>query len=184
MNKPGKETAKHIVFTADHPDNIRKAMEVHKNILICGIKGVGKITHTIKALKDNTNVYYVGNPVDFEGQRRPGSPERYLKYILFQKSDITVVEEMDSLFEIRDNIILIIDEIFGRSEHELEQIGRVMDMKNIQVMQIVGCMKYMAGLITRVDLILQLHPDMAFVIDRDFAGQICETLGTKKGWTS
>ena len=179
MKKSEKEGYKNITFTDDNPENIRKAMTGHKNVLICGIKGVGKISNTIKAIKDKTNVYYVGNAVDFEGKRRPGSYEKYLKYILFQKKDITVVEDMDQLFKIKDEIILIIDEIYGRSEEQLGQISRIMDMENIHIMQIVGCLKYMGDLINKIDIVLQLHPDMAFAIDTQFARAICEKLGTK-----
>jgi len=176
-----KNSAKILTFTADHPENIRKAMAVHKNVLICGIKGVGKITNTIKAVRENTNVCYVGNPVDFEGKRRPGSLEKYLNFILQHKRDITVVDDMETLFGIKDEIILIVDEIYGRSWEQLSQIGRLMEMPNIRVVQIVGCLKYMGGLITKVDIVLQLHPDMAFVIDNDFARTICEKLRDKKG---
>jgi hypothetical protein len=179
MKKFFIDSCNNIVFTNDNPDNIRKVMTRCKNVLICGIKGVGKITNSIKAIKDNDNVYYIGNPVDFEGKRRPGSYEKYIQYILFQKNDITIAEDMDELLKTTDEIILIIDEIYGRSDEQLRLISRVLDMKNIRVLQIVGCLKYMGVLIDKIDVILQLHPDMAFAIDRDFAKAICDKLGKK-----
>lgn len=169
-----------LAFTGDNPENIRKAIEKHKNILICGIKGVGKITNTITAVKNNTNVYYIGNPFDYEGKRRPGSYEKYLKYIASLKNDITIVADLKELFDIKDEIILIIDEIYGRSEEELRKISRIFDTENIRVVQIVGCMKNMRELIQKIDLIVELHPDGAFFIDKELAVAICRIYGNKQ----
>jgi hypothetical protein len=179
MKKSFIDNCKNIVFTNDNPDNIRKVMTCGKNVLICGIKGVGKITNSIKAVKDDENVYYIGNPVDFEGKRRPGSYEKYIQYILFQKRDLRIAEDINELLGTNNRITIIIDEIYGRSDEQLEQISMILDMENIRVMQIVGCLKYMGKLIDKIDVILQLHPDMAFVIDREFAKAICEKLGKK-----
>jgi hypothetical protein len=180
MKKEINETsAEHITFTADNPANIRKALDRYKNVLVCGIKGMGKITNTVTALKDNTNVYYVGNPYDYEGKRRPGSYEKYLNYISSLKEDIKIVDHIDDLFRIRDEIILIIDEIYGRREEQLEKIRRIFDIGNIRVIQIVGCLKNMGGLIDKIDLIVELHPDGAFIIDKDLGRAICRIFGKK-----
>jgi len=179
MKKETKESHDKLTFSEDNPGNIRKAIDSRKNILICGIKGVGKITNTVTALQDNTNVYYVGNPFDFEGKRRPGSYEKYLLYISSLKNDITIVGDVDELFRITGNIILIIDEIYGRSEGQLEKIRRIFDMENIKVVQIVGCLKNMGGLIDKIDLILELHPDGAFIIDKELGQAICRIFGSK-----
>jgi len=179
MKKNIKEGEKAILFTKDNCVNIRKILDSYKNILICGIKGVGKITETVKAVRDNTNVYYMGNPVDYEGKMRPGSYEKYLKYILSLKKDITIIDDIDAVLRTRDSIILIIDEIYGRSVMQLDQISRLLDRENIQVVQIVGCMKYMGNLIDKIDVILELHLDGSFIIDRELARAICRILGKK-----
>ena len=57
-----------IAFTSDNVENMKKVIGGYKNILVCGIKGAGKITSTVQAVQDKTNVYYSGNPVDFEGK--------------------------------------------------------------------------------------------------------------------
>ncbi len=168
-----------IEFTADNPANIKKAMECCKNVLICGIKGVGKITNTMKAVKDNTNVHYIGNPLDYEGKKRPVSYEKYLQYIHSLKSDLAVAE-LGSLPDLNSNAILIIDEIYGRSSEQMAQIGRLLDMENIQVIQIVGCMKYMGKLIDKMDIIIDLHHDGAFAVDKELARAICDVLGSKE----
>ncbi|MBI5640083.1 MAG: hypothetical protein HZA17_06650 [Nitrospirae bacterium] len=177
MKKTQKDSAEDIVFTADNAENIREALACCKNILVCGIKGVGKITNTVTAVKDNTNVYYIGNPFDYEGKRRPGSYEKYLKYILSLKNDIKIIEDIERLFKIREDIILIIDEIFGRSEAQLGQIGRLFDAENIKVVQIVGCMKTMGDLIDKCDIIIELHPDGAFTVDKELGKAICRIFG-------
>ncbi len=73
MKNNSKEGCVNIIFTKDNAENIRKAIDCCKNVLICGIEGVGKITNTVMAVKDNTNVCYSGNPLDYEGKLRPGS---------------------------------------------------------------------------------------------------------------
>ncbi|HYQ47726.1 MAG TPA: hypothetical protein VEP69_01560, partial [Thermodesulfovibrionales bacterium] len=115
MKKAKDKSPEQITFGGDNVENIRNAIKKYKNVLICGVEGVGKISNTVKAVKDNTNVYYLGNPVDYEGKMRPGSYEKYLRYIHSLKKDIRIVEDIDGLFSITDPIILIIDEVYGRS---------------------------------------------------------------------
>lgn len=179
MKKAVKESFRDLVLTADSPSNIRLLLGNYKNILVCGIKGVGKITNTVTAVKEKTNVCYLGNPVDFEGRRRPGSYDKYLKYILSLKADMRVVDDIGSLLGIKDKIILIIDEIYGRSESQLEQISRLFDAEDIQVVQIVGCLKNMGDLINKIDVIIELHPDGAFLIDKELCLAICRIFGKK-----
>lgn len=177
MKKTLKEPSQNIVFTGDNVDNMKKVIAAHKNILVCGIKGVGKITNTVHALQDNTNIYYTGNPVDFEGKSRPGSCEKYIKYIMNLKKDISRVDDITTLFAIKDKIILIIDEIYGRPEEELAEISRLYDMENIQILQIVGCMKSMGRLIEKIDVIVELHNDGAFIVDNELGRAICAIFG-------
>ena len=177
LNKAFSDQSKNIVFTSDNADNMKKVIACYKNILVCGIKGVGKITNTVQALQDKPNVYYNGNPVDFEGKLRPGSYEKYLKYIVSLKKDITQVSELNTLLTLEEKIVLIIDEIYGRSSEQLASIGRLYDMENIQVLQIVGCMKSMGTLINKVDVIVELHNDGAFIVDNELGRAICRIFG-------
>jgi hypothetical protein len=178
--KTARQDNKDSRFAGDNVSNIRKVLEKHRNVLICGIEGVGKITSTVQAVKDATNVYYLGNPVDYEGKMRPGSYEKYLKYIHSLKKDIRIIEDIEGVFTIDKPIILIIDEIYGRSEAEFGLIGRLLDMKNIQVIQITGCIKNMKHLIDKMDVILELHDEGAYVVDKDLAIAICRILGKEK----
>ena len=179
MKKAIKEHSSNIVFTGDNADNMKKVIGCYKNILVCGVKGVGKITNTVHALQEKTNVYYTGNPVDFEGKSRPGSYEKYLKYIINLKKDITRVDDLRTLFIEKNKIILIIDEIYGRSEGQLAAISRLYDMENIQIIQIVGCMKSMGSLINKIDVIVELHNDGAFIVDNELCRAICTIFGKK-----
>jgi hypothetical protein len=179
MKKAIKEHSSNIVFTSDNADNMKKVIGGYKNILVCGVKGVGKITNTVHALQEKTNVYYTGNPVDFEGKSRPGSYEKYLKYIINLKKDITRVDDLRTLFIEKNKIILIIDEIYGRSEEQLAAISRLYDMENIQIIQIVGCMKSMGSLINKIDVIVELHNDGAFIVDNELGRAICTIFGKK-----
>ena len=175
-----KKTKDENTFGSDNVENIRTAIEHYKNVLICGVEGVGKISNTVKAVKDNTNVYYLGNPVDYEGKMRPGSYEKYLKYIHSLKKDIRIIEDIEGLFSITEPIILIIDEVYGRNEAEFGQISRLLDMKNMKIVQIAGCIKNMKHLIDKMDLVLELHPEGAFSVDKDLAQAICRILGKEK----
>jgi hypothetical protein len=179
MKTKEKDICKQITFTSNNPDNIKKVIECYKNVLVCGVKGVGKITNTVQAVREDTNVYYIGNRVDYEGKTRPGSFEKYLTYILSLKKDIHIVGNLDELSALKDNILLIIDEIYGRSEAQLTQISGLLDMNNIRIIQIVGCMKYMGVLIDKIDAIVELHLDGAFMIDKELGKAICEILGKK-----
>ncbi len=166
-------------FTEDNTENMRLAIGRHKNILVCGVQGVGKITHTVGALLDRQNLYYIGNPVDYEGRLRPGSYEKYLHYIHALKTDIKIIGHIEGLFSISEPVVVIVDEIYGRPPEELEAIGRLLDMPNAQVIQIVGCLKYMGELIRKFDLVIELHHNAAYSIDRDLALAICTVLGKK-----
>ena len=179
MKKAPAGKCSNIVFTSDNAENMKAVIRCCKNILVCGIKGVGKITNTVQAVQDETNVYYTGNPVDFEGKSRPGSYDKYLKYIASLKKDIRRVDDINTLFTLKDKIVLIIDEIYGRSEEQLASISRLYDMENIQVLQIVGCMKSMGALINKVDVIVELHNDGAFLIDVELGKSICAIFGKK-----
>jgi hypothetical protein len=180
MKKERPNNTEEIAFTADNIGNIRKAMELKKNILICGVEGVGKITNTVRAVGDLLNVYYLGNPVDYEGKMRPGSYEKYLKYIHSQKKDIKIIEDIEGLYRITEQIVLIIDEIYGRNDAEFGQIERLLGMPNVQVIQITGCIKNMKRLINGFDIILELHIEGAFIVDKDLAQAICRILGKEK----
>lgn len=179
MKKAPTGKYSNIVFTSDNTENMKAVIKCCKNILVCGIKGVGKITNTVQAVQDETNVYYTGNPVDFEGKSRPGSYEKYLKYIASLKKDIRRIDDINTLFSLKDKIILIIDEIYGRSEEQLAGISRLYDMENIQVLQIVGCMKSMGALINKIDVIVELHNDGAFIVDMELGKSICAIFGKK-----
>lgn len=179
MKKKTPTPRNDIAFTSDNAENMKKVISGYKNILVCGIKGVGKITNTVQAVQDKTIVYYTGNPVDFEGKSRPGSYDKYLKYIKTLKKDITMVDDINTLFDLKDKIILIIDEIYGRSEEQLKDINRLYAMENIQILQIVGCMKSMGTLINKIDVIVELHGDGAFIVDNDLGKAICGIFAKK-----
>lgn len=179
MKKKTPAPRNNIAFTSDNVENMKKVISGYKNILVCGIKGVGKITNTVQAVQDKTNVYYNGNQVDFEGKSRPGSYVKYLKYIVSLKKDIKMVDDINTLFDLKDKIILVIDEIYGRSEEQLKEISRLYAMENIQVLQIVGCMKSMGTLINKIDVIVELHGDGAFIVDNELGKAICGIFAKK-----
>jgi hypothetical protein len=179
LRKDETGSDKRLEFTKDNPDNIKKVLTRNKNILIRGVVGVGKITNTVKALKGKDKVYYIGNPVDFEGHQRPGSYEEYVNNILSLKQDMTIVEDIRPLLKMDQKIVLIIDEIYGRSDTQLAQIEELLDKENIQIVQIVGCVKNMRNLIGKIDIVIDLQHDGAIVVDKEVAKAICRIFGMK-----
>lgn len=165
-----------IVLTKDNAENIKRLIACHKNILVCGIKGVGKIIFSLAALKDAPVVHYLGNPFDFEGRRRPGSYDKYLRDIISLRPDLRIVQDIDRLLKTEEEIVLIIDEIYGRSERQLGQIEKLLEVGHIRIIQVVGCMKNMGPLIGKVDIILVLEQEGAFTVDREFGMAVCEIL--------
>ncbi len=177
MKKGRKERSSGLVLTDDNVSNMRQVIDQYKNVLVCGMVGVGKIINTVSALQEYSDVFYIGNPVDYEGKQRPGSYEKYLAYITSLKKDLKVVDAMDDLFSVTGSIFVVIDEIYGRSKKQFEQIGGLLDMQNIRCIQIVGCVKYMRELINKIDIIVVLEQSGAFTIDKEFGKAICKVLG-------
>lgn len=179
MKEGRKERSSGLILTDDNVSNMKKLIGYYKNVLVCGMVGVGKIINTVAALQEHTNVFYIGNPVDYEGKQRPGSYEEYLAYIISLKQDLRVVDAMEDLFSVTGDIYVIIDEIYGRSTKQFEQIGRLFDMQNTKCIQIVGCVKYMGELINKIDIIVVLEQSGAFTIDKEFGKAICTVLGRR-----
>lgn len=163
-------------------NTVRETMHLHKNILISGEEGVGKITNTLEAIQDMKNVFYIGNPVDYAGKPRPKGYDKYIKYITSLKKDMHVFageDEMMSLATLsRSGIgaILVVDEIYGRSPEQFEQIMKVLDMKHCKVFIIAGCMKNAAKIIQKIDAVLMFTQDGALVLDKKFVEKICVIL--------
>lgn len=179
MHKTVKTADHDIAFTANNTENMRKIIDRYKNILVCGIQGAGKIRYAVKALKDDPDVYYIGNPVDHEGKSRPGSYAKYVKHFLTIKKDLNMVGDIDDLLARDSAFTVIIDEIYDRSSLQIKQISSLFEKENAKCIQIVGCMKYMRDLIYMIDFIMVLEPDGAFTVDKEFAQTVCKVLSKK-----
>lgn len=177
MHGDNRSRTEDLIFSDDNSANMKQVISRYKNILVCGIKGVGKITHSLDALVDSKNVHYIGNPVDFEGKKRPGSYDQYVQGIQMIKNDIHIVKDISRILKLKIPIVLIIDEIYGRSDKQREQLSKIFDMPNVQCIQIVGCMKYMRDLIKKIDFIIVLEPVGAFTTDKKFGEAVCRILG-------
>ena len=159
---------------------MREALAKHKNIVISGEEGVGKITSTLEAIQGEGNVYYIGNPVDYIGKPRPKGYEKYINYIMSLKSDMHIIaneQEILSLDASRLNgKILVIDEIFGRSDEQCGKISEILKVENVRVFLITGCLKNVGRVIQGIDTVLMLTKDGVLRFDKEFAVQICTIL--------
>lgn len=164
-------------------DEMRETIKRYKNIVVSGEVGVGKITHTVEAVQDNSNVYYLGNPVDYVGKPRPKGYDKYIDYIISLKKDMRIIAtekeilsfDFSSIHE--DNAILIIDEIYGRSAEQFEKVLSLLGIGKLKVIIIAGCLKNVGRLIRDIDAAVMLIPDGILLIEKEFAKKICSVLG-------
>lgn len=158
---------------------IREAIQKHKNIVVSGEVGVGKIVNTLKALQGSDNVCYIGNPVDYVGKPRPKGYDNYINYIISLKNDMQVLTtEQDILSQDfsktgKSGLVLVIDEIYGRTSQQYEKIRSFLDRKDLRVVLIAGCMKNIGVIIQHFNAVLMLTIDGVLMPDKDFVNKMC-----------
>jgi len=167
-----------IALSANNIENVRATIRHYKNSAICGVEGVGKITHTLNALIDDPTTYYLGNPVDYVGKLRTEGYEKYIEYIRSLKQDLHIIENAEEDFSstLADGAVLIIDEIYGRSKRELHHISKALDRPDVRVVQIVGCLKNLGDLVCKFDIVLEFTSEGAVLFDKKIAEVICKYL--------
>lgn len=163
---------------------LRGIIPAHKNTVICGEVGVGKITNTLEALQDRPDVYYVGNPVDYVGMPRPKGYDKYIRYIRSLKEDLHIISDEAELLAFdfsalsAKGAVVVIDEIFGRSTAQYEKILKVLDTPNLTIAMIVGCLKNIGRSSRKFDAGVMLTNDGILLLSPPFIVKICEILGT------
>lgn len=168
-----------IVCTSS--EAIRKSIARYKNIIICGIQGVGKLTNTIKAVKDRSNVFLVENTFDFDGKTKAKGYKRYLEYLYSLKSDLFIIDNMTSpkgmkFRENREDRIIIVDGIFGRNEKDIEIISSLLEDYDVRVILIDRCIRYLEDMLEKFEITIELTHDGAVILPIDTALQICKVL--------
>ena len=159
-------------------NKIQDILRKYKNVVISGEEGVGKITSTLQAVQDMELVYYIGNPVDYLGKPRPKGYDKYINYIMSLKKDMCVIADEEilsltpSVFSGRESV-LIIDELYGRNHEQQEKIVEILNIENVKVFLITGCLKNIGRIVHGIDIVLMLTKDGVLQFDREFAGQIC-----------
>lgn len=160
----------------------RNTLAEYKTIVVTGDEGVGKIVFSLAAMKDLPNVLYIGNPLDFRGQSRPGGYEQYLDHIKPLKPDLSIVAtETDTLSlkpeQLTDShAILLIDEVYGRSETQRAKLYELIGTEGIKTVIVTGCMKNLHNLISLVDAGLMLTGRSALFIEEDYIKKLCPHL--------
>jgi len=160
----------------------RNTLAQYKTIVVTGDEGVGKIVFSLAAMKDLPNVFYIGNPLDFRGQSRPGGYEQYLDHIKPLKPDLSIVAtETDTLSlkpeQLTDShAILLIDEVYGRSETQRAKLYELIGTEGIKTVIVTGCMKNLHNLISLVDAGLMLTGRSALFIEGDYIKKLCPHL--------
>lgn len=164
--------------------DLREIIKEHKNIVISGEVGVGKITNTLEALRARANVYYIGNPVDYVGKPRPKGYEKYINYIMSLKKDMQIVTSEQEILSFNfsslseKGAILVIDEIYGRSVEQYRKILNILDIENLKIILIAGCLKNVGRIIREFDAILMIIHDGVLSLDKEFVMKICALLGS------
>ncbi|HSB51066.1 MAG TPA: hypothetical protein VLD40_00275, partial [Dissulfurispiraceae bacterium] len=62
-----------------------------KNVVVSGNEGVGKLKYTLAAFESEKNLYYIGNPFDYEGKARPQGYDEYVRQVKALKADMHVI---------------------------------------------------------------------------------------------
>ncbi len=161
---------------------IRDVVKRYKNIVVSGEEGVGKITNTLEALQDTEQVYYIGNPVDYIGKPRPKGYDKYINYITSLKKDMRIIADEGEILSLDlsslpgKEAVVVIDEVYGRSEAQQKKILEILAMKNIKVFIIAGCLKNVGKVIQGMDVVMMLTKDGVLLFDKAFAVQICSIL--------
>ncbi len=172
----------HVINNEAIVKKIREVLKGYKSVVISGEEGVGKITNTLGALQNAADVYYIGNPVDYVGKPRPKGYDRYINYINSLKSDMHIIAGEEELLAFDTSsfsgkkAVLVIDEIFGRSEAQYSKIINILNTKGVRVLLITGCLKNVGRIIYHIETVLMLTKDGALQFDKEFAQQICSIL--------
>lgn len=161
---------------------IREIATKYKNMVVSGEEGVGKITHTIAALEHDPNVYYIGNPVDYVGKPRPKGYDEYISYIAALKRDMRILAAEQDILGLPARLpaggesILIIDEVFDRSEAQYDTIIELLNRQGIKTFLITGCLKNIGRLVHHIDAVLMLTKDGVLIFNKEFAAKVCAIL--------
>lgn len=162
--------------------DISQAVAQHKSIVVCGEEGAGKITNTLTALHSMDEVYYIGNPVDYEGKWRPKGYVNYISFVMTLKRDMYIIANeieilsMDPRGLQGKNAVVVIDEVFGRSNKQIEKLNDVFTLDGVKMVLITGCLKNIGLLVSHIEAGLMITGDGTLSIDRDFLRKICSLL--------
>lgn len=173
------ETEPIVVCTST--EAISRAIARYKNIVICGIQGVGKLTGTIKAVKDHPHVYLIENTFDFDGKTKAKGYDRYIGYLKSLKEDLIIIEGLltergREFTNSKEDRIIIIDGIFGRSDREIEALANFYENYDVRVILIDRCIRYLEDILPHFEIVIELTHDGAVMLPIETALQICRVL--------
>ncbi|MBF0329157.1 MAG: hypothetical protein HQL10_08355 [Nitrospirae bacterium] len=181
MEKPKKNNTTAIIHSRENPDIIGSILKKHKNIAICGIQGVGKLTIIVEAVKNSEGVFFLENTFDYDGKIKERGYSKYIKYLLSLKNDMTIVSSFHELEQKQTSVkALIVDGIYGRNSDEIEALFRMLDNKNLIVMLIVRCIKDLAAMLRRFDIVVELTQDGALLLSIENAEHIAKVLNKRQ----
>ncbi|MCX8026485.1 MAG: hypothetical protein N3A62_01335 [Thermodesulfovibrionales bacterium] len=169
------------IIVCTSKEAIKRALARYKNIIICGIQGVGKLTNTIKAVMDWKNVCLIENTFDFDGKTKAKGYEKYINYLLSLKSDLIIVDNLFSekgkaFTESKEDRVLIIDGIFGRNESDINAISSFFENYDVRVILIDRCIRYLEDYLESFEIVLELTDDGAVILPISSALEICKVL--------
>lgn len=162
--------------------DIHQAISRFRSIVVCGEEGAGKLTNTLTALQSTDNVYYIGNPVDYEGKWRPKGYVNYISFVMTLKRDMYIIaNEIEILSIDPQNLhgkdaVVVIDEVFGRGQKQIDKLTDILSLEDVRVVLITGCLKNIGPLVSQIEAGVMITGNGTLPIEGDFLKKICSLL--------
>ncbi len=153
-----------------------------KNVVVSGNEGVGKLKYTIAAFESEKNLYYIGNPFDYEGKARPQGYDEYVRQVKALKADMHVIIKEGDILSLdlstlsNSGAVVVIDEMYGRCPTQCEKLLGILVDDTVHVAVITGCLRNLGVVCESLDKGVLLTTTGLLVIEQDFLKKMCNCL--------
>jgi hypothetical protein len=154
-------------------------LTTYKNVVVSGEEGVGKLRYTLAALKSEQNLYYIGNPFDYEGKTRAQGYDEYVRQVRSLHTGMQVVLRESDILSLDvskisgTGAVMVIDEMYGRCPTQCEKLLGIFLNDTIRVAVITGCLRNVGVGCDSLDRGVLLTEAGLFEIEQTFLKKMC-----------